>query len=261
MNINNAELVTVAIEAALHTGSLLRRGFGTSYEILSKEGRHNLVTTYDKLSESAIFQTITRRFPSHGFLGEETGHQKSGAVTWIVDPLDGTVNFAHNVPVFSVSIAVAIEESIVAGVVYQPMTDELFWAERGKGAFLNGKQIQVSSQTQLDDAYLATGFPYNVSEDPLHCIETFTRLTRRGLPIRRLGSAAIDLSYVAAGRFDAYWEVTLQPWDLAAGLLLVEEAGGKVSRYDGTSCSPLQSGTVVATNRHLHKQLQEAIHT
>ena len=257
---NSSEFLPVAIEAAMHAGHLLNKGFSTSYEISSKKGHHNLVTTYDKLSESAILQIITKRFPTHGFLGEESGHSKVGDILWIVDPLDGTVNFAHNVPVFCVSIAVAVESKIVAGAIYQPISGELFWAERGKGAFLNGQQLQVSTQSAIQDAYLATGFPYNSHEDPLHCIETFARLTRYGIPIRRLGSAALDLAYVAAGRFDGYWEVTLQPWDLAAGLLLVEEAGGVVSRYDGSICDPYEAGTVIATNKLLHPQLQKAIH-
>ncbi len=256
---NNSELLTVAIGAALDAGALLRQGFGTSFEISFKEGDHNLVTTYDRLSEQAISEAISKRFPSHGFLGEEAGYDKSGTTLWIVDPLDGTVNFAHNIPVFSVSIAAVIENSVVVGVVYQPITQELFWAERGKGAFLNGKPLKVSSQKNLDKAYLATGFPYNVRENPLHCIETFDKLTRRGIPIRRFGSAAIDLSYVAAGRFDAYWEVSLQPWDIAAGLLIVEEAGGRVSRYDGTPCNPLEQGTALASNKHLHPQLLEVL--
>lgn len=256
---NNAELLTVAVQAALQAGGLLRQGFGTAFEISSKEGHHNLVTTYDKLAEKTIAETVGKRFPTHGFLGEESGHQKSGSILWIVDPLDGTVNFAHNVPVFSVSIAVAVEGKVVVGVVYQPMTDELFWAEKGKGSFLNGKPLKVSTQMKLSEAFLATGFPYNVSEDPLSCIETFVKLTRKGIPIRRLGSAALDLSYVAAGRFDGYWEVTLQPWDIAAGLLLVEEAGGKVTRYDGSPCNPTEAGPVLATNKHLHTQILEVL--
>ncbi len=256
---SNSEFLTVAMQAALQAGALLKHGFGTAFEISSKEGHHNLVTTYDNLAEKTIAETIGKRFPAHGFLGEESGHQKHGSILWIVDPLDGTVNFAHNVPVFSVSIAVAMDGKVVAGVIYQPMTDELFWAEKGKGAFLNGKLIKVSSQAKLDQAFLATGFPYNVSEDPLSCIETFEKLTRKGIPIRRLGSAAVDLSYVAAGRFDGYWEVILQPWDLAAGLLIVEEAGGKVTRYDGSPCNPLEKGPVLAANKHLHSQLLEVI--
>lgn len=256
---HNSEILTVAIEAALAAGSLLKQGFGTSFEISSKEGSHNLVTTYDKLAESTIHEMIMKRFPTHGFLGEESGQKKTGDILWIVDPLDGTVNFAHNVPIFSVSIGVLIGNKIVAAVIYQPITGELFWAEYGKGAFLNGKTLHVTAQNKLSDAYLTTGFPYNVHEDPLGCIETFMKLTRMGIPIRRLGSAAIDLAYVAAGRFDGYWEVLLQPWDLAAGHLIVHEAGGLVTKYDGAPCNFLQGGNVIATNKLLHSQLQGAL--
>lgn len=259
--INQSELLTVAIQAALHAGHILKAGFGTAYEISSKEGRHNLVTTYDKRAESIISKILMERFPTHGFLGEESGHQKSGDVLWIVDPLDGTVNFARNIPLFSVSIAAAVEGQVIAGVVYQPMTEELFWAEKGKGSYLNGTKISVSKQEKLYDAFLATGFPYHVQDNPLSCIETFSRLTGLGIPIRRLGSAAVDLSYVAAGRFDGYWEVSLESWDLAAGLLLVQEAGGRVSRYDGSLCDPLKTGPVLATNGHLHAELQKAVNS
>ena len=150
-------------------------------------------------------------------------------VTWIIDPLDGTVNFARNIPVFSVSIAAAIDQKIVCGVVYQPITQELFIAEKDKGAYLNGKQLFVSKVAQFDEALMSTGFPYNVDKNPLHCVEKFAQMQVKGVPIRRLGSAAIDLAYVAAGRYDVFWEVGLHPWDMAAGKLLVEEAGGTVS--------------------------------
>lgn len=259
MKNNNSEFLTVAIEAALQAGDLLRKGFGTSLEITNKSGRHNLVTQYDKLAEASIFSCLLRRFPEHGFIGEEQGQTKEGDVIWIVDPLDGTVNFAHGIPLFSVSIAAICENEVIASAVYQPMTQELFWAEKGKGAFLNGTELRVTTTGSLDDAIVATGFPYNVHEDPLHCIETFDKMTRKGIPIRRLGSAAIDLAYVAAGRFDAYWEVSLQPWDLAGGKLLVEEAGGKVSQYNGTVCDVYKSGTVLATNNLLHSAMVEAI--
>lgn len=259
MKRHKSELLTAAKEAALQAGALLKEGFGTSFEISLKDGHHNLVTTYDHLAESAISKAILKQFPTHGFIGEESGQQKAGEILWIVDPLDGTVNFAHNIPMFSVSIAAYSQGKIIVGVVYQPMTDELFWAESGNGAFLNDTPIRVSAKTRLDDAFLATGFPYNVKENPLHCIETFNRLTLRGIPIRRFGSAAIDLAYVAAGRFDGYWEVSLQPWDLAAGLLLVQEAGGIVTRYDGSVCKCLEAGPVLAANHHIHNQLKEML--
>ena len=255
----NSEFLTVAIQAALQAGDLLRKGFGTSFEITTKPGIHNLVTYYDKESEKLISSLILGRFPSHGFMGEEQGKTKSGDVMWIVDPLDGTVNFAHGIPVFSVSIVAAVGNDVVASCIYQPMTQELFWAEKGKGAFLNGKTLRVTNHTSLDNVILTTGFPYNVNEDPLHCFETFAKLQKRGLPIRRLGSAAIDLSYVAAGRFDAYWEVTLQPWDFAGGKLLVEEAGGKVTLYDGSPCDIFSPGPILASNGALHSLMMKEL--
>ena len=253
MKATNAALLNLAARAALQAGGILRSGFGTSYEISSKAGRQNLVTAYDKLCEETIIGAILKTFPDHAFVAEESGATRKGSsIVWIIDPLDGTVNFAHNIPVFSVSIAAAIDGDVVAGVIYQPMTQELFVAEKGQGAFLNGIRLQVSTTSHLDDSFLATGFPYNVDENPLHCIDRFSAFTRKGIPIRRLGSAAIDLAYVAAGRFDAYWEVTLQPWDVAAGKLIVEEAGGKVTRYDGKSFDILKPGPIVATNSVLH---------
>jgi len=254
-----SELTLAAVQAALQAGDLLRKGFGTTFEIDSKPGMHNLVTHYDKAAEALIYNLLNQRFPTHGFIGEEQGETKKGDIIWIVDPLDGTVNFAHGVPVFAVSIAAASGNDVLAGCIYQPMTQELFWAEKGKGAFLNGKPLSVTQNKNLNEALLATGFPYNVDQDPLHCIETFSKMTRKGVPIRRLGSAAIDLSYVAAGRFDAYWEVTLQPWDFAVGKLLVEEAGGRVTAYDGNSFDIYKPTTLVATNGHLHSKLLEAI--
>ncbi len=254
-------LTFVAIQAALQAGELLKKGFGSSFEISSKEKKQDLVTEFDKASERTIIDTILNQFPDHAILAEESGAKKTNSSTlWIIDPLDGTVNFAHNIPVFSVSIAASIEGEVVCGVIYQPIVNELFIAEKGKGAYLNGAALQVSSKSRLDESILATGFPYNVDEDPLHCIEKFGEMTRLGIPIRRLGSAAIDLAYVAAGRFDAYWEVSLRPWDMAAGKLLVEEAGGKVTHYDGSaheifSIPNVYNTTILASNGHLHPQM------
>lgn len=256
MTPNSSKLLNVAIRAALEAGSILLRGFGTLFEISSKPGKHNLVTEYDKLSEKTIISTILKEFPDHSFLAEESGSISShGIVTWIIDPLDGTVNFAKTIPIFSVSIAACIDKQVVCGVVYQPITKELFFAEKGCGSFLNGTSLKVTKTASIQDAFLSTGFPYNVDQDPLHCIETFSSIAKLGSPIRRLGSAAIDLSYVAAARFDAFWEVVLEPWDLAAGMLLIEEAGGKVTRYDGSPIDPLIRGPVIATNTHLHPDM------
>src|SRR5581483_698178 len=215
-------------------------------------------TEYDLISEKAIMATISEHFPEHAFLAEESGEiqKKNSSVTWIIDPLDGTLNFAHNIPVFSVSIAAFVEGSIVSGVVYHPMAQELFIAEKGKGAYLNTKPIHVSKISKVKEALMATGFPYDVDKDPLNCVEKFAKMQLQGVPIRRLGSAAIDLAYVAAGRWDAYWEVGLHPWDLAAGKLLVEEAGGKTSHWDGTSHTIFGS-TMLASNGLLHEDMIE----
>jgi len=259
---NHSRLTLVAIQAALQAGEVLRKGFGTQFKSYAKTGKQNLVTEYDTLIEDTIISTLTTHFPDHAFLAEESG--KSGMldspVVWIIDPLDGTVNFANNIPICSISIAAMVQKEIVSGVVYQPLTHELFVAEQKQGAYLNGKPLRVSSIESLDQSILATGFPYNVDENPLHCIDLFSKITRLGVPIRRLGSAAIDLAYVAAGRFDAYWEVTLNPWDYAAGKLLVEEAGGKVTHYDGSEHAYLTHETILASNGRLHPIMIEKLH-
>lgn len=259
MHNHSSELTFVAIQAALNAGDLLRRGFGTAFAIESKPGKQNLVTEYDKASEERIISAIFQHFPDHAILAEESGEIQKGKtpVTWIIDPLDGTVNFARNIPVFSISIAAAIEHKVICGVVYQPMTQELFIAEKGKGAYLNGKQLFVSKIDAFDNALLSTGFPYNVDRNPLNCVEKFAQMQVKGVPIRRLGSAAIDLSYVAAGRYDAYWEVGLHAWDMAAGKLLVEEAGGTVTHWDGSPHPVFGYETVLATNGLLHKSMIE----
>jgi myo-inositol-1(or 4)-monophosphatase len=253
--------LSLAIQAALKSGELLKKGFGTRYQVSSKEGKQNLVTEYDKASEESIILTVQNHFPDHSFLAEETGSSgpSDSSVTWIIDPLDGTVNFAHHIPIFSISIAVAVEKRLLCGVVYQPMLNELFVAEKGKGAYLNGVPLRVSRCSQWDEAIMATGFPYNVDQNPLHCIDHFVELAKLGIPIRRLGSAAIDLAYVAAGRFDAYWEVSLHPWDMAAGKLLVEEAGGRVSHYDGSDHRIFCHETLLATNGALHQTMVEKL--
>lgn len=251
------ELIEAACEIALNAGKLLKKGFGNTFSIQSKEGKHNLVTDYDRISEEWIKKTIAEIFPSHGFLAEESfqGDLPSSDIIWIIDPLDGTVNFAHGIPHFAVSIAAYQKGKILCGAVYNPMLDELFTAEKGKGAYLNHKPIHVTKQSQFEDAFVATGFPYNAYQNPFHCIERFGKMVKQGLPIRRMGVAALDLAYVAAGRFDLFWEVGLQPWDMAAGKILIEEAGGKISLYDGTTHPILSYTTCLATNGHLHEKM------
>jgi myo-inositol-1(or 4)-monophosphatase len=257
---NTSPFTVTAIEAALKAGEILRRGFYSDYQISEKPGVHNLVTEYDHKAEESIISTILSHYPSHSIVAEESGeaHTKQGAeVHWIIDPLDGTVNFAHRIPIFSVSIGVAVHQEVIAGVVYSPLLHELFVAEKSKGAYLNGVRLNVSKVDQLIRAFVATGFPYNVNQNPLHCIDRFVQMQAKGVPIRRLGSAALDLSYVAAGRFDAFWEINLNSWDMAAGKLLIEEAGGKVTKYNGSPFSIFSDKMLLATNGHLHSAMIE----
>ena len=251
------ELMKCGIEAALKAGKELKKGFGTSFSVSNKDGKNNLVTEFDKRSEKIIIEHINKRFPEHSFLAEESG--KSGFtgnnnICWIIDPLDGTVNFAHSLPIFSVSIAAVLNGDILTGVIYHPILDELFIAVKGKGATLNNRRLTVSSNSIIDSSFLVTGFPYNISENPCNCIDHFIQIILNGIPVRRLGSAALDLAYVAAGIFDGFWEIDLNPWDVAAGALLVQEAGGRVTQYNN---SPYQIGnrTILATNGKIHDEI------
>lgn len=250
-----SHLTLVGIEAALLAGDILRQGYGTHFEISSKEGKHNLVTEYDHKAEKAIIEFLSKQVPGSDFLAEESGAtgKKSGGIRWIIDPLDGTVNFAHQIPFFAVSIAAEKEGEVIAGVVYQPITHELFVGEKGKGSFLNGKRLKVSPVKTIEESILSTGFPYNLSENPLHCIEHFTDILKLGIPIRRLGVASIDLSYTAAGRFEGFFEAKLAHWDYAAAKLFIEEAGGIFTDWSGNPVKP--NGSMLATNGHIHETL------
>ncbi len=252
-----ARLTSTAILAAQKAGSLLKRCFGTYCDIKSKSNKHDLVTEYDDKTEKLIIESIQSVFPDHIFLGEESGHTGSDpqAIKWIIDPIDGTVNFARNIPVFCISIAATFQNEVLAGVVYDPIKEEMFVAEKNQGAFLNGEPLKVSETTLLSDALIATGFPYNLSENPGGCIEHLVKFLKLGLPLRRLGSAALDLAYIAAGRYDGFFEISLKPWDFAAGLLLVEEAGGKLTDYENKNLTLSESSSIIASNKHLHEQI------
>lgn len=249
-----SDITLINMEAALLAGEILKTGFGSHFSISSKEGKHNLVTEYDFKSEKAIIEFIKSHFPASHFLAEESGNsgKESEEILWIIDPLDGTVNFAHQIPCFSVSIAAQKKGKTISAVVFQPITHELFVAEIGKGAFLNGKKLSVSKVKQIDEAILATGFPYDLVKNPFHCIDHFVDIIKLGIPIRRMGSAAIDLAYTAAGRFEGYFEVELGPWDVAAGKLILEEAGGKVTHWDGKPFDIFSRETIFASNGHIH---------
>ena len=249
-------MLNVAREAALEAGKFLKYNLGKVKHIERKLGQEtNLVTEIDKASEALIIKKINQHYPSHDILAEESGeHKVKSEYRWIIDPLDGTTNFTHGLPIFSVSIGVEHNGEIVAGAVYDPSADEMFTAEKGGGAFLNGKKIHVSSCDSLITSLLVTGFPYNVKENPSHAVEHFVNFLMEGQGMRRLGSAAIDLAYIAAGRLDGFWEVLLNPWDKAAGILLVQEAGGVVTDFKNNPSSVYEPNTL-ATNGKIHQQM------
>lgn len=247
-------LAEAAITAALKAGSILRKGFGTQFTVSSKESAHDVVTEFDKSAEAAIISCLKGLFPTHSFLAEESGASTidNSPVCWIIDPLDGTMNFAHHIPMFCISIAALIDQEVEVGVIYDPLLDELFVAERGHGAYLNGKRIYVSKLNEIKKAVLATGFPFGSSIIRDVSVEQFMRFLENLNPIRLLGSAALTLAYVAAGRFDIYWGSNLKPWDIAAGNLLIEEAGGRVTHFDGSRHDMFQISNTLATNSLLH---------
>ena len=226
-----------------------------SLRVSNKEGVNNLVTEADHAAEKAIIETIKEQFPDHFILSEEAGELSSASqYKWIIDPIDGTVNYAHGIPICCVSIGLELNGTMILGAVYNPLINEFYIGERGKGATLNGMPIQVSTKKQVMDACLVTGFPYTYLDQPNGPLEVFNRFIRSGVPVRRLGSAAMDLCWVAAGRFDGFYEHKLQAWDSAAGFLIVEEAGGRVTDLKGVHYSPYQPG-ILATNSLIHDEM------
>lgn len=255
-----SQLTLTALEAAQLAGKYLKTSFGTLHTISSKEGKQNLVTECDLKSEEIIVSFLQKHFPTHGFLAEEKSKENlSAKILWIIDPLDGTVNFSKDIPHFAISIAAIQGDEILLGIILHPITGDVFIAEKGKGAFCNNKQIKVSSINSLDHALLATGFPYNVHENPKHCIERLTYFLKLGIPIRRFGAASLDLAYVATGKFDAYFETGLQPWDVAAGILLVQEAGGTISTWEGLDYPLLKSPDILVSNTFLHNLMKDTL--
>ncbi len=233
----------------------LTRFFNGEFKISNKEGMNNLVTEADHAAEKAIFEVIQDEFPGHYILSEETGEiVMDSAYKWIIDPIDGTINFANNIPVCCVSIGVEHNGIMIMGAVYNPFMNELFFAQKGFGATLNDTRIHISEQVQLKHSCLATGFPYTYLDSPNGPLQVFEKLIRKGIPVRRLGSAALDLCWVAAGRFDGFYEHKLNAWDSAAGFLMVEEAGGKVTDFNGDYYSPYQPH-IIATNGNIHDEL------
>ena len=246
--------LAVLVEAALAGGSVLQGYFGGDFRI-SYKGALNLVTEADLASEKEVASILKRRFAGAAILAEEGGEESGeSGVRFIIDPLDGTTNFAHGYPVFAVSIAFEQGAEVTAGAVYDPAREELFTAAKGKGAFLNGRRLGVSATKRLGEALLVTGFPYDLREDLTGNLRLFNRFMGSSRAIRRDGSAALDLCYVAAGRVDGFWEEKLGPWDTAAGALIVEEAGGQVSDLAGGPFR-YRKGAIVASNAALHDQM------
>jgi myo-inositol-1(or 4)-monophosphatase len=243
--------LAVATEAALRAGAIQKARYGTPLEIRHK-GEIDLVTEVDRASEDVILATIRARFPDHDIVTEETFIEPTGSrFVWFVDPLDGTTNFAHAYPFFCSSIALAVDGELAAAAVYDPIKDELFTAERGGGAHMNGRRLRVSTSNDLVRSLLTTGFPYDFKVDLASSLRLFNRLMAHARAIRRDGAAALDLCYLAAGRIDGFWEERLKPWDVMAGALMVQEAGGRVSRFDGAPIG-LRADETLATNGALH---------
>lgn len=250
-------LLNVMIGAARKAARSLKRDFGEVEKLqVSLKGPANFVTAADRRAEDILRTELTKARPGYGFLGEEGGRHEGTDTTntWIVDPLDGTTNFLHGLPQFAISIGLERSDTIVAGVIYNPITDELFTAERGKGAFMNDHRLRVAARQRMSEAVVACGLPhYGRGQLELGRAE-LAAVQEKVAGLRRFGSAALDLAYVAAGRFDIYWERNLSPWDLAAGILMVREAGGFVTDLDGHDAM-FAKGHIAAGNEPLHKEL------
>ena len=251
-------MLNFAIRVARDAGRLLRDRVGTRIDIDHK-GSINIVTDVDLASESLIREAISTYYPKHEILAEEGGLSESGSeYRWIVDPLDGTTNYAHGYPIFCVSIALECRGEVVLGVVYDPMRDELFAAEQGGGAALNNRPIHVSKTADLMQGLLSTGFPYDIKTSKLTNLDHWANFAMNAQALRRDGAAALDLCYVACGRFDGFWELNLSPWDTAAGALIVSEAGGLVSNFIGGTFSNYEP-QVVASNGLIHDRMIEVL--
>lgn len=248
-----------ALKAAQEGAKVILHYWGKIDGYKQKSSLSDLVTVADQESEDAVISILKKEFPDHSFLAEESGlNEMDSEYMWIIDPLDGTTNFAHQYPVVAVSIALFHKGSPVLGIVYNPITNELYEAEKGKGAFLNGHKLSVSPVKELTKSLLATGFAYDRLKTPETNYKEFTHFTNLTQGVRRAGSAALDLAYVASGRLEGYWERGIQAWDMAAGMLLVTEAGGQVTTYDGSPVD-IYSGKILATNGHVHGQISQQL--
>ncbi len=242
-----------AIHAAISAGNMIKSRVGKK-QIIRYKGAINIVTDTDIKAEKLIIKILKKEFPQYSFLAEESQCRDILADRWIIDPLDGTTNFAHGFPFFCVSIALEKSQEIKLGVVYDPMRQELFTAIKGKGAYLNKKKIRVSKVNKLSRSFLATGFSYDFKNKKDNNIDNFSKFLMASMAVRRAGSAALDLCYVACGRFDGFWEMDLNPWDTAAASLIIQEAGGKISQFDGSLFSNYKKN-MLSSNALIHGQM------
>ena len=253
--------LATAIEAVVRAGEIQLSRLGTDLRV-DKKGAIDLVTEIDLQIEREFRQLISERFPDHVVLGEEfasaSDREAAPPFCWVFDPVDGTTNYAHGLPIFCSSLALEIDGEIAVGAIYDPNRRELFTAEREQGAWLNGRPLRVSSADTLLDSLLVTGFHYGIQRDPEELVGLFREFITKSRAVRRLGSAALDLCYVAAGRFDGYWESKIQPWDVAAGALIVQEAGGRVTTIDGGPFTS-RGGSVLASNGRIHGLMLDVI--
>ncbi|OGR83449.1 MAG: hypothetical protein A2902_03925 [Elusimicrobia bacterium RIFCSPLOWO2_01_FULL_64_13] len=247
----------VLLQCLEKAGGIIRKGFGKAHRI-RKKAPVSLVTEIDMAADRAVISIIRKHFPGHAILTEESVPSLTGSpYRWIIDPLDGTTNFAHEIPLCGVSIAVEHRGDIILGGIFNPILNELYFTEKGGGAWLNGRRLAVSRTGVLLDSLLVTGFPYDRREKAHYYLKFHEPLLAACQGVRRLGAAALDLAYVAAGRFEAFWEMNLQPWDIAAGILLVEEAGGRVTDYSGGPIDVDRPGQILASNGRIHPSLQK----
>ncbi len=252
----NPEFKNTALAAAKQAGRIHKKYFEGETQTREKSSSFDLITVADLEAEKAVVKTIKKSFPTHNILAEEGSYQKTkSSYCWIIDPLDGTNNFSFGIPIFCVSIALAKNNQIVLGVIYDPMREELFFAEKGKGAYLNGKPIRVADAASLDKSLLITGFYYDRGQNMLNNLEAIkVFFQEKIIGLRRLGAAALDLCYIACGRATGFWEFNLSPWDFAAGKLLIEEAGGKISGRKGEELG-LENSYVIASNGKIHQEI------
>ncbi len=252
--------VKVASEAAYQAAKLLLRYAGAPSKVETKRSPIDLVTEVDRAAEKLICKTLKRRFPEFGFLGEEHGAHNEGAdYRWIIDPIDGTMNFVHGIPLFGISIGLEHRGRLVAGVIYDPSRKELYTAIRGRGAYLNGKRIYVSKTKKLANSILSTGFSSKFRRQPEPYLSWFRTFESNSHAVRRIGTTVLCLAYVAAGRMEGFYEMDLWPWDIAAGIVLVEEAGGRVTNFEN-KYPALERGRLIASNGHIHNQILKVLH-